>query len=362
MVKSFTSKQIAKMVNGNLTGDEHIEIEHLGPPMLANEKMLAVAFEEEHLKALSNTKAPCVLVPDGMKCEGKTCIEVQRPKMAMGILLNAFYEPPEAPEGIHPTAIIAPTAKLGNNVSIGPYVVIGNNVTIGDNCRILSHVNIGQKAEIGNDCLFYPGVYIGDRVIIKNQVIIHSGTRIGADGYSFVTQEASNIETARESGELGTSLQQNIIKIPSIGSVIIEDDVEIGANTTIDRGTIQNTVIGKNTKIDNLVQIAHNVIIGESCFIVGQVGISGSSIIGNRVVLAGQVGIADHLIIGDDVIILAKSGVSKNISSKTVYTGIPAISRKDFIRNQLNIKSIIDVKKRLNEIEKALQEKEIITS
>lgn len=360
MKKSFTSKQIADLIEGKLTGEENIILTFLAPPDIATEEVLAIAFEKEHIKEISNTKALCILVPEGIKCEGKTFIEVSRPKIAMGKLLHLFYEPPEAPEGIHPTAIVSESAQIGKNVSIGPGVVIGSYTIIDDNTHILPNVTIGKSVQIGKNCLLYPCVCIGDRVIIKNNVILHNGVSIGADGYSFITEKESNIEIARKTGELGVNTDQVIIKIPSIGSVEIHDNVEIGANSTIDRGTLQNTVIGANTKIDNLVMIAHNCIIGNNCFIVGQVGIAGSTKIGNRCVLAGQVGIADHLEIGDDSIIMAKSAVLNNLDPKDVYLGMPAVPRREFVRQLYNIKSIGDVKKRLKALEqKILQEEKV---
>ncbi|MEW5821935.1 MAG: UDP-3-O-(3-hydroxymyristoyl)glucosamine N-acyltransferase [Cyanobacteriota bacterium] len=360
MEKTFTSKQIAEIIGGKLTGDDNIKLTYLGPPSLSDEEMLAVAFEEEHIRAIPKSKALCFLLPQGITVEGKSYIQVERPKLAMGTLLNLFYRPPEAPEGVHPTAVISPSAKLGKNISIGPGVVVGSNSEIGDNTRILANTVIGSSVKVGNDCLIYPCVYIGDRVQVGNKVIIHHSATIGADGYSYVTQEASNLETARESGEIGKTGRQEIIKIPSLGTAIINDDVEVGANTIIDRGTIQNTVIGRNTKIDNLVQIAHNVIVGESCFIVAQVGISGSAKIGNRCIFGGQVGVADHVEIGDDVMLMAKSGVSKDLPPKMVYGGIPAVPRKDYIRNIANIKAVTQVKERLKKLETELPEKETL--
>lgn len=358
MKRSYTSKQIAEFVGGKLTGDENINITFLGPPALASQDMLAIAFEEEHIKNLRTTEALCVLLPEGITCEGRTYIQVSRPKLAMGILLNLFYVPPETEDGIHPTAMISPTAKLGLNVSIGPGVVICNNAVIGSKTKLMANVYVGTAAEIGDDGLLYPNVYVGDKVKIGNKVIIHNGASIGADGFSFVTEKAGNIETARESGELGKTEDQLVIKIPSLGSVEIHDDVEIGANACIDRGTIQNTIIGRNTKIDNLVQIGHNVQIGQSCLLAAQIGVSGSAKIGNRCVLAGQVGLADHIEIGDDVILMAQCGVSKSIEARSIYIGTPAVPRKEFVRNVLNVKSITEMKEKLKILEKALLEKE----
>ena len=360
MEKSFTSKQVADFVGGKLTGDENVKLNFLSPPALATENMLAIAFEKEHLEQMYNTKALCVLLPEGVPCEGKTCIHVERPKLAMGILLNMFFIPPEAPKGVHSTAVIAPTVQMGKNVSVGPHAVIGNKTIIGDNVRILSNVNIGSSAQIGNECLLYPGVYIGDRVVIGNEVIIHSNTCIGSDGYSYVTEKASNLEKARLGGEIGENSEQVIIKVPSIGTVIIEDQVEIGSNASVDRGTIQNTIIRRNTKIDNLVQIAHNADIGESCFIVSQSGVSGSSKVGNRCTVGGQVGIVDHVSIGDDTIIMGRAGVSKSLRGKEVYGGTPAVTRKEFIRQLQSVKSIPAMKEKIKKLEEMVKEKETV--
>ena len=181
--------------------------------------------------------------------------------------------------------------------------------------------------------MFHPGVNIGDFIQIGNSCILHHGASIGADGFSFVTEKPDNIESARKEGEIkGGKEDQKVFKIPSLGSVVIEDDVEIGANTTIDRGTIENTTIGTQTKIDNLVMIGHNCKVGKACMIVSQVGIAGSCTIGDRVVIAGQAGLKDHTEIGDDSIVLAQAGVTKSYPARSVIMGAPAVPRKDFIR------------------------------
>jgi len=354
MNKCFTSGQIAEFVNGKLFGKEDIIITNLGPPKIATEDTLAIAFEKEHLEQMQSTKALCMLLPENVECDNKTYIQVNRPKLAMGKLLYLFYIPPENYAGIHPTAIIDPTATIGNNVCIGPYSVIGSNVVIKENTQILSNVCIGASARIGANCLIYPNVYVGDRVIVGNKVIIHAGSVIGSDGYSYITEKESNLETARTSGETGLISEQVVVKVPSIGSVIICDDVELGANCCLDRGTINDTIIGKNTKLDNSVHIAHNCIIGESCLITAQNGISGSTQIGDRCIFGGQVGIADHLKVGSDVIIMGKSGVSKNLPSKGIYGGNPAAPRKEITRQYMNIKSIAGLRDRIKIIEKEL--------
>lgn len=211
--------------------------------------------------------------------------------------------------------------------------MISRGAEIGDNTRILANVYIGKFAKIGKNCLFHPGVNIGDFIQIGNSCILHHGASIGADGFSFVTEKPDNIESARKEGEIkGGKEDQKVFKIPSLGSVVIEDDVEIGANTTIDRGTIENTTIGTQTKIDNLVMIGHNCKVGKACMIVSQVGIAGSCTIGDRVVIAGQAGLKDHTEIGDDSIVLAQAGVTKSYPARSVIMGAPAVPRKDFIR------------------------------
>lgn len=357
MSKVFTSKQIADTVGGILTGDETLQITYLAPPALATETMIAIAFEKDHIKALPETKAQCVLVPKGMAFNGKTCIEVERPKLAMGQVMSLFYVPPRTQEGIDPTAIVDETAQLGKNISVGPHVVIEKGVIIGDNVKIMANTYIGQGAKVGNDCHLYPSVFIGDRAILGNRVIIHHGATIGADGFSFVTEKAGTIEQAKAGEETGQEQEQIIVKIPSLGSVEIKDDVEIGAGACIDKGTLQNTIIQEMTKIDNLVQIGHNCDIGKACFIVSQVGISGSVKVGDRCVIAGQAGIADHKTIGEDSILMARAGVTGNVPPKSVIMGEPAVPRKEFVRNIFNVKSIDSIKKRLKELEETVSEK-----
>ena len=336
-MKTFTLEQIAGITGGLLTKTVDVAITNIAPPLLADENTLALALGEDEINNLSSTKAKAALVPLGVNIDGFTTIEVERPRLAMMKLISMFYEEPKLNEGIHPSAVIAPTAKIGQNVQIGANVVIAENAQIGDNTKILANCYIGNDAKIGNNCFFHPAVCIGDRVKVGNQVILHHGVSLGADGFSFVTENPNNIEQARKDGEIKeNNVQQVIFKIPSIGSVVIGNNVEIGANTAIDRGTIEDTVIGENTKIDDLVMIGHNCKVGKGCMIVSQVGIAGSCVIGDRVVIAGQAGLADHISIGDDTIIAAKAGVTKSFPEKSIVVGAPAVPRKEFIK-QLKI-------------------------
>ena len=332
-MKTFTLEQIAQVTGGMLTKTTDVAITNIAPPLLADVSTLALALGEDEIANLSKTKAKAALVPLGVNIDGFTTIEVERPRLAMMQLITMFYEAPRVNSGVHPSATVHPSAKLGENVSLGPNVVIGENAVVGDNTKILANGYIGNGSSIGKNCFFHPGVNIGDRVQVGDECILHHGVSLGADGFSFVTENPNNIEQARQDGEIkeGNS-NQVIFKIPSIGSVIIGRNVEIGANTTIDRGTIENTIIGDNTKIDNLVMIGHNCRIGKGCMIVSQVGIAGSSVIGDRVVIAGQVGIADHINIGNDCILAAQAGVSKSFPEKSIVIGSPAVPRKEFIK------------------------------
>ena len=331
--KTYTLEQINDIVGGILNKVENVTITKIAPPKLADENTLALALSEEEIDNLYRSNAKAALVPLGASLEGITTIEVERPRLAMMKLIHLFYLPPDTPVGVHPSAVVHPEAVLGNNVSIGANVVISRGAKIGDNTKILPNVYIGRDTKVGIGCFFHAGVNIGDNIEIGNNVIIQHGASIGADGFSFVTETPNNIENAKQEGSIqGDYTQQRIYKIPSIGRVIIEDDVEIGANATIDRGTIENTIIKRGTKIDNLVMVSHNCQIGENCMIVSQVGIAGSSKIGDRVVLAGQVGLADHISIGNDSIIMAQAGVTKSFGPKSIIVGSPAVPRKEFIK------------------------------
>ena len=354
-MKSFTLEQIAKLTNGMLTKASDVSITNIAPPMLADEHTLALALGEEEIENLSRTKAKAALVPFGVNIDGFTTIEVERPRLAMMQLLTLFYEEPEMNSGIHPTAVVHPEANLGENVSIGPNVVLAKGSYVGDNTKILANSYIGNNAKIGANCFIHPGVNIGDRVQVGDKVILHHGVSLGADGFSFVTENPNNIEQARKEGKISDSdIESEIFKINSIGSVIIGNNVEIGANTTIDRGTIENTIIGDNTKIDDQVMIGHNCKIGKGCMIVSQVGIAGSCEIGDRVVLAGQAGLADHIKIGNDSIIAAKAGVTKSFPEKSIVVGIPAVPRKEFIKQLKVMKDSGELIKKFKQYEPLL--------
>jgi len=354
-MKSFTLEQIAQITDGLLSKSADVEITKIAPPLLADETTLALALGEEEIANLSNSKSKAALVPLGVNIDGISTIEVERPRLAMMKLITLFYEAPETNDGIHPMAYVHPEAKLGQNVSVGAGAVIAKGAIVGDNTKILANSYVGNYAKIGAECFFHPGVRIGDRVQVGNKVILHHGVSLGADGFSFVTENPNNIEQARKDGEIKDSKAEHVIfKINSIGSVVIGNNVEIGANTTIDRGTIENTEVGDDTKIDNLVMIGHNCKIGKGCMIVSQAGIAGSCVIGDRVVIAGQAGLADHIKIGNDSIIAAQAGVTKSFPEKSIVVGSPAVPRKEFIKQLKMMKDSGDLVKKFKKYEPLL--------
>lgn len=348
----YSIEQICQVVGGLLNKVEDPKISQIAPPLLADENTLALALGEEEIENLAKSKAKAALVPLGVSLDCITTIEVERPRLAMMKLLHMFYQEPETQTGVHPTAVVHGTAKLGQNVSIGPNVVISRNVEIGDNTKLVANSYVGAGSKIGNNCFFHPGVNLGDRVKVGNSVILHHGVSLGADGFSFVTENPDNIEQARKEGAIKEeNVDQKIFKIPSIGGVEIGDNVEIGANTTIDRGTIENTVIGEDTKIDDQVMIGHNCKVGKGCMIVSQVGIAGSCVIGDRVVIAGQAGLADHISIGNDSIVGPSAGVTKSFPEKSIIIGTPAMPRKEFIRQLKTIKDAGELIKKFKKYE-----------
>jgi UDP-3-O-[3-hydroxymyristoyl] glucosamine N-acyltransferase len=356
-MKTFTLEEITHITGGMLTKSQDVKISMLAPPLLADENTLALALGEDEIANLSKSRAKAALVPLGVNIEGLTTIEVERPRLAMMKLINMFYVAPEVNTGIHPSAIVHETAKLGENVKIGPNVVIGRNTIIGDNTQVVANAYIGSGVKTGKNCFFHPGVNVGDRTILGDNVILQHGVSLGADGFSFVTEKPDNIEQAKQDGSIKESnVEQRVYKIPSIGSVVIGNNVEIGANSAIDRGTIENTIIGDNTKIDDLVMIGHNCKVGKGCLIVSQAGIAGSCVIGDRVVIAGQAGLADHIEIGADSIIAAKTGVSKSFPEKSIVFGIPGMPRKDFVKQMKMIKEAGELVVKFKKYEPLLKE------
>ena len=358
---------IADALGGEVVGDGSLEIKNVTHPMESKDQAdLALATDSAVLNLLEQSKSVVAVVSadadvqDGVM---KALIKVKRSRVALGILTEIFSKPLQSTIGIHPSAIVEPSAKIGDGVTVGPFVYIGPRSFVGDGSQIMSHVTIGADVQLGAEAVIHSGVRIGERVRIANHVIIQQNASIGSDGFSFVTPEKSSVEETK--GVISKSTvgvkNQSIRRINSLASVSIGSNVEIGSCTSIDRGTISDTQIGNNTKLDNLVQIGHNVIVGDNCMICGQVGVAGSVIIGNRVVLAGQVGIKDHIKIGDDVVVGGGSGVATDIPDKTVVIGYPAIPKDEMTAQYLNVRRLGSVFKDIRRFKtrlKALESKQ----
>jgi UDP-3-O-[3-hydroxymyristoyl] glucosamine N-acyltransferase len=302
-----TLREIAKLIDGEVIGNGNIVITGIAGIKEACEGDITFLANPKYSPLISKTRASAIVTSRDVEVTTKPIIRTENPSLAFAKIVASFA-PNEVthPEGIHSTAILGKNVLLGKGVAIGPYAVIEDNVTIGDNTIIYAGCFIGHHTQIGNDTLIYPNVSIRERTTIGDRVIIHSGTVVGSDGFGFATIKGLHH------------------KIPQIGTVQIGDDVEIGANVTIDRARFDKTVIGNGTKIDNLVQIAHNVIIGENSIIVAQAGISGSTIIGKGVTIAGQAGLVGHITIGDGAVLAAQAGVTKSVPPDTTVSGYPA--------------------------------------
>lgn len=326
---SFTISEIAGALEARAEGDLDLRVDHAAEPQDAGPGDLALAMKPEYGPALAQGAARAAILWDGADWRGlglEAAIFVPRPRYAMSGLTALMDGGPQIAEGVHQTAVIDRSAVIGKGARIAPFVVIGPRVHIGAGARIAPHVTIAEDARIGADALLLAGVRIGARVHIGDRFIAQPGAVIGADGFSFVTPDKSGVEAARETlGDSAGAAPQSWTRIHSLGTVEIGDDVELGANATIDRGTIRATRIGRGTKLDNLVHIGHNVEVGEDCLLCGQVGIAGSTKIGNRVVLAGQCGVSDNIFVGDDVVAGGSTKIFSNAPKGRVLLGHPAM-------------------------------------
>lgn len=277
-----------------------------------------------------------VLSHDDPKLDGRPVIRVENPRAAFAALLELFRAPEEIERVISPMAYIAPTAKIGSNVAVQPFAVIEDGAEIGDGSIIYPHVYVGKRVKIGTDCIIYPSVTIREDCVLGNRVILQAGSVIGGDGFGYVTQNGKHS------------------KVLQTGNVVLQDDVEIGNNTCIDRATVDSTIVGKGTKIDNLVHLGHNDILGENCLVVAHVGISGSVTVGNNVTFAGQVGTVGHITIGDNCVFGGKTGITNNIPANSFMAGFPAMPHKEWLRQEANLRKIGDLIKRVKNLEKEL--------
>lgn len=342
MPKSYTTAALAEALDGQLIGDGAITVSRLAHPAdIQSEHDLALVMDAKLIPLLAKGKARAAVVSGDTKLERglvEACIIVDRTRLPISRLTNLFTVPVPVAPGIHPTAVIEAGAVIGKNVAIGAQSFIGRGAEIGDNSTLHPQTYIGPGAVIGQDALIYAGVKIGGSVRVGQRSIIHFNAALGADGFSFVTPQNSTVDQAKSGGSgTANATGYKLERIASLGGVVIGDDVEIGANSCVDQGTIMPTRIGNGTKLDNHVQVGHNVSIGENCLLCGRVGIAGSAKIGNRVVLGGAVGVADHVTVGDDVVVMAMSGIPGNVKPGSVVGGLPAMPRERMMENYFNI-------------------------
>jgi UDP-3-O-[3-hydroxymyristoyl] glucosamine N-acyltransferase len=330
-------KEIASLLNGEIFGDETVEIIGVSGIQDAQKGDITFISAKRYAKDAAACRASCIIVREPIDDLTVPQLKVANPYLAFARLLGHFYVASPQPSGISRDAFVSDKAEIAPGVSVGPLCFISDGVSIGSGTIISPFVFIGENSTIGEECRIHPHVTIREGIKIGNRGIIHSGTIIGSDGFGYVFDEG------------------RYYKIPQVGGVIIGDDVEIGSNVSIDRATTGNTIIGGGTKIDNLTQIAHNVRIGNNAIIVAQVGIGGSTEIGDYVTLGGQAGVADHTVIDSGTMIGAQSGVMGHVS-KGAYSGSPAIPHRDWLKAQAIFAKLPELQKRLRQIEEKLKE------
>ncbi len=310
----MTVGEISRLLGGKLQGDAAREIRGVAGLENAGPDDLTFAEGTRALARAAQSRAGCILVVEGVSIPGQTILAVGHPKAAFIRAAEALRPPAAFPPGIHPTAVVAPDAELAADASVGAHVAIERDVRVGARTRLGTGVFLGEGVRVGSQCILHPRVTVFPGATIGNRVILHAGVVVGSDGFGYVFSEGRHL------------------KFPQLGQVIIEDDVEIGSNTTVDRGSLGTTVIGQGTKVDNLVQIGHNVRIGRHCVIAAQTGVSGSVEIGDYVVIGGQVGVADRVRIGNKAVIGAQAGIptGKVVREGSTMWGTPARPLAEF--------------------------------
>lgn len=334
-------KEIARRIDGRIEGDGDVEIRGIAGIEDAAAGDLTFFANARYLAELRSTRASAVILGD--KAEAAPCamIRAAQPYLAFARAVELFADQWRPPPGIHELAVVGENARIAADASIGPFAVIGEGAQIGARTVVHSHVAIGRHAEIGDDCVVHTRVTVRERVRLGHRVVIQDGAVIGSDGFGFARRPDGGHH-----------------KIPQIGRVVVEDDVEIGANTTIDRPAVGETRIGAGTKIDNLVQVAHGVTLGRNVLLAAQVGIAGSTTVEDSVTLAGQVGVAGHLTIGKGVTATAQSGIPNSVEAGALISGYPAIANRDWLKASAVFRKLPELRKLVAELERRVQELE----
>ena len=338
----FSAQQIAMLLGGKITGDANRKVSDVGPIESAHEGQLSFLCDAKYLPHLPQTGASVVLMTESIAFDGETnatLIRVENARAAMGQLLSLVAKAMNpAKQGVEQPSFVSEGVKVPEDAYIGAFAYIGKNVQLGKGVQIYPHTYIGDNVKIGDNTILYSGVKVYYNCVIGKDCILHAGVVIGSDGFGF-EPDAKGVNQ----------------KLPQIGNVIIEDDVEIGANTTVDRAMMGSTIIHRNAKLDNLVQVAHNVEIGESTFMCAQVGVAGSTKVGGHCILAGQVGVAGHITIADNCVFGAQSGIANNVKKPGMYQGSPIIDAMNWRRSVVGFKQLPDLIKKIQELEKKQQ-------
>jgi UDP-3-O-[3-hydroxymyristoyl] glucosamine N-acyltransferase len=336
--RGSTLGALADLVGGEVVGDPGTPVQGIGPVFQAGPQEMGLLADRKYLRYLEETRAGSLLVSrelrqdvDATRFGGLLVVETAH--AVLPVVLPVLYPDALPPARIHPSAVLGRGVTLGENVDIGPYSVLEEGASVGSGTRIGAHAWIGRDTAIGEDCLLHPHVSLYPRTVLGDRVILHSGVRLGVDGFGYVPGD------------------EGLQKVPQVGACVVEDDVEIGANCCIDRGSIGRTVIGRGTKIDNLVHLAHNVTVGPNSILVAQVGVAGSTRLGSGVVLGGQVGIAGHVEIGDGARLGAQAGVISDVPAGETWFGYPARRHADYMRSMAQFFRLPDMARRLKRLE-----------
>lgn len=330
--------ELAERIQGELRGDGEVTITGVGHLEDANEGEITFA-DGPSVQSLANaSRASALIVPPEVEVKHKPFIVTEDPRLAFSKVLELFAPDMRPDAGVHPTAVLGKNVSLGENVSVGAHAYVGDGTILGDNTVVHPLAYIGPETLTGSDCEIHPQVYIGPRVQMGKRVIVHAGASVGADGFGYLQTEHGHR------------------KIPQIGTVILEDDVEVGANSTIDRATVAATRIGAGTKIDDQVHVAHNVVLGRNCLLCGQVGIAGSTTIGDNVVMGGQAGVNDHVEIGSNIVIAARASVFGNLDEEGIYSGYPAAPHQKQLRSIAHMRRLPRLMDRIKELEQTVED------
>ena len=338
-IEEKTVAHLASLVGGHVVGDGSVLIKSVASIESAEEGDIAFIEDEKLLERARSSRASCLIVPEGSQVEAQCLIQVARPKLAFALIAEILHAPRRREPAVHPTAVVATSAQVDDSVFVGPHTRIGERAVIGARTQVLDGAIIGDDVRVGRDCVIHPHVVLYDGVQLGDRVILHAGVVVGADGFGYVRDEAG------------------YHKFPQLGTVLIEDDVEIGANTCIDRGALGQTRIGRGTKIDNLVQIAHNVEIGERVVIAAQTGISGSTVIEDDAVIGGQVGMGDHARVQSGAVIGSKAGVLPGkIVRAGVWWGIPVQPLEQYKRLNAHVGRLPQMREEIKELRQQVKE------